>query len=178
MLPYFLPEITPLVLEPRVWRFGGLREDDVPGNVRAVAEAQALAMYVHSGWTGYRPKTILVTAGGSENRGLLTAISQVFGAEVRSFEVKESAALGAAIRAAHSFLNSRGRSVTWSDLFESLVKPNTKELIRPSAEAVNIYQAPKGLLSVYRACERFALGGGENPHEEIQAFRNTFQPFL
>ena len=156
MLPYFFPEITPLVLEPGIRRFGGLTAEDVQGNVRAVAEAQAMAMYLHSGWIGSRPKCVLVTAGGSENRGLLTVISQVFGAEVRSFEVKESAALGAAIRAAHGVLNARRRSVRWSDLFESLVKPNTKEVIRPPAEAVKIYQAPNGLLSLYQACERFA----------------------
>lgn len=174
LLPYFLPEITPLVLEPGVRLFGGLREDDLQGNVRAVAEAQALAMYLHSGWTGPRPKRILVTAGGSENRGLLTVISQVFGAEVHSFEVKESAALGAAIRAAHSFLGGQGRSTRWSDLFESLVRPNTKEIIRPSAAEVDIYQSPRGLLGVYRACERFALAGGENPQEQIRAFKAAF----
>ncbi|MCU0595340.1 MAG: FGGY family carbohydrate kinase [Desulfobacterota bacterium] len=80
MLPYFLPEITPLVLKPGVRRFGGLTAEDVRGNVRAVAEAQAMAMYLHSGWIGSRPKRILVTAGGSENRGLLTVLSHVFGA--------------------------------------------------------------------------------------------------
>jgi sugar (pentulose or hexulose) kinase len=157
MLPYFLPEITPLVLEPGIRRFGGLTAEDVQGNVRAVAEAQAMAMHLHAGWTGPRPKCILVTAGGSENRGLLTVISQVFGAEVRSFEVKESAALGAAIRAAHAFLNTKRRSVGWSDLFESVVRSDAKELIRPSAEAVEIYQGPEGLLSLYKACERSAL---------------------
>jgi xylulokinase len=156
MLPYFFPEITPLVVEPGVRRFGGLTAEDVRGNVRAVAEAQAMAMYLHSGWTGSRPKGVLVTAGGSENRGLLTVLSQVFGAEVRSFEVKESAALGAAIRAAHGVLNARRRPVRWSDLFESVVKPNTKEVIRPPAEAVKSYQAPHGLLSLYQSCERFA----------------------
>jgi xylulokinase len=157
MLPYFLPEITPLVMDPGIRRFGGLTAEDVQGNVRAVAEAQAMAMHLHAGWTGPRPKCILVTAGGSENRGLLTVISQVFGAEVRSFEVKESAALGAAIRAAHAFLNTKRRSVGWSDLFESVVRSDAKELIRPSAEAVEIYQGPEGLLSLYKACERSAL---------------------
>ena len=156
MLPYFFPEITPLVLKPGIRRFGGLTAEDVPGNVRAVAEAQAMAMYLHSGWIGSRPKCVLVTAGGSENRGLLTVLSQVFGAEVRSFEVKESAALGAALRAAHGVLNARRRSVRWSDLFASLVKPITQEVIRPPAEAVKIYQAPDGLLSLYQACEESA----------------------
>jgi xylulokinase len=157
MLPYFLPEITPLVLEPGIRRFGGLQAEDVQGNVRAVAEAQVMAMYLHSGWIGPRPKCILVTAGASENRGLLTVISQVFGAEVRSFEVKESAALGAAIRAAHGFLNARNGPVEWSDLFESVARPSVKEVIRPPAEAVGIYQSPNGLLSLYEACEKSTL---------------------
>jgi xylulokinase len=157
MLPYFLPEITPLVLQPGIRRFGGLEADDVRGSVRAVAEAQAMAMYLHSGWIGPRPKCILVTAGGSENLGLLTVISQVFGAEVRSFEVKESAALGAAIRAAHAFLHARNAPVAWSDLFKSVARPNVKEILRPPAEAVEIYQGPKGLLSLYKACEESTL---------------------
>jgi xylulokinase len=157
MLPYFLPEITPLVLEPGIRRFGSLTEEDVQGNVRAVAEAQAMSIYLHSGWTGPRPKCILVTAGGSENLGMLTVISQVFGAEVRSFEVKESAALGAAVRAAHGFLHTPGRSVGWSDIFDSVVKPDAKEVIRPNPEAVRVYQAPNGLLSLYKTCERSAL---------------------
>ena len=156
MLPYFQSEVTPLIMEPGIRRFGGLTAEDVRGNVRAIAEAQAMAMVLHSGWTGPRPKTILVTAGGSENRGLLTVIAQVFGVEVRSFEVKESAALGAAIRAAHGFLNARGKSIQWSDLFEPLVRPATKEIIRPSSETAEIYHAPDGLLSLYQACESSA----------------------
>jgi len=157
MLPYFLPEITRLVLKPGVRRFGGLTAEDIPGNVRAVAEAQAMAMVLHSGWIGPRPKRILVTAGGSGNRGLLSVLSQVLGAGVCSFEVKESAALGAAIRAAHAFLRSPGKPVKWSDLFESVVRPNAKELVRPSADAVQIYQGPNGLLTRSEACEQSVL---------------------
>jgi xylulokinase len=176
MLPYVLPEITPLVLEPGIRRFGGLTADDVRGNVRAVAEAQAMAMYLHSHWTGPRPKGILVTAGGSENRGLLTVISQVFGVEVSSLEVRESAALGAAIRAAHGFHSARGRRPAgWRDLFESLVKAKRREVIQPPADAVRIYQAPKGLLNLYRACEDFALKGGEHPQGKIRAFKARLQ---
>jgi len=162
MLPYFLPEITPLALEPGIRRFGGLKAEDARGNVRAVAEAQAMAMVLHSGWTGPRPQSILVTAGGSENRGLLTVISQVFGAEVRSFEVKESAALGAAIRAAHVFLNDQGSSIEWQELYKTLVRPNTRAIIRPSPEAVEVYHRQNGLLSHYQACEQFALAGAQN----------------
>lgn len=173
MLPYFLPEITPRVLEPGVRRFGGLAADNTAGNVRAVAEAQAMSMYRHSGWVGSRPTSIIVTAGGSENRGLLGVISEVFGAEVRTLEVKESAALGAAIRAAHAWLTRRGQPVSWHELCRTVVKAGTAQVIRPSADASRIYRGPNGLLSVYAACERFALGQGPNPEEHLKAFRET-----
>jgi xylulokinase len=174
MLPYVLPEVTPLVLEPGLRRFGGLPADEVQGNVRALAEAQAMAMLLHSAWTGPRPKSVLVTAGGSENRGLLTVISQVFGAEVRSFEAKESAALGAAIRAAHAWLNRDAPIIGWRELWKAAGVAASSQVIRPSPEACRVYQAPGGLLDVYAACERFALGKGPDPDARIRAFRETF----
>jgi xylulokinase len=174
MLPYFLPEITPLVLESKVHRLGGLSEEDKVSNVRAIAEAQIMAMYLHSGWIGCRPKSILVTAGGSENRGLLRVISQVFGAEVRSYEVKESAALGAAIRAAYCCLKEKNTPVEWKDLTDPFIKDSTAEVIHPSAEDAEIYQGENGLLSIYEACEKFALDKGQNPQEKIEKFKTKF----
>ena len=171
MLPYFMPEITPRVLEPGVRCFGGLAADDAAGNVRAVAEAQAMSMFLHSGWVGSRPTSIIVTAGGSENRGLLGVISEVFGAEVRTFEVKESAALGAAIRAAHAWLNQRDQPASWQELCSTVAPAGTARVIRPSADASRIYQGPNGLLSVYAACERSVLGQGHGPEDRLKAFR-------
>ena len=49
MLPWFAPEITPMVPEPGAVRYGGLDPADPVGNVRAVAEAQIMSMYLHSG---------------------------------------------------------------------------------------------------------------------------------
>lgn len=174
MLPYFLPEMTPRVLQPKVWRFGGLEAEDARANIRAVAEAQAMAMFLHSGWTGPRPQTILVTAGGSENQGLLNVISQVFGATVKTLEIKESAALGAAIRAAHAWLNRHGPAIKWRELWETMAGAEVARSVRPSGEAMRIYQAPHGLLEVYAACERFALGTGPDPQPAIRAFRAAF----
>lgn len=174
MLPYFLPEITPLMLAPEVSRFGGLAKEDAQANVRAVAEAQVMAMYLHSDWTGHQPKSILVTAGGSENRGLLKVISHVFGAEVRSFEVKESAALGAAIRAVYCCLNNEGAKIGWNELIETFVKGHVAHVVYPSPNDVKIYHDKHGLLSVYEACEKFALGIGENPHKKIEVFKKQF----
>ena len=174
MLPYFLPEITPRVLNPEVRRFGGLEENDTLSNVRAVAEAQIMAMNLHSGWTGRRPRCIFVTAGGAQNRGLLKVISQVFGAEVHAFEVKESAALGAAIRAAHCCLNAKGSIISWKELTTIYANKKAAQVIRPSKADVEIYHHQNGLLSVYDACEKFFLRQGENPKAKIEAFRQQF----
>jgi xylulokinase len=174
MLPYFRPEITPLVLEPEVLRFGGLSEDDAKANVRAVAEAQVMAMYRHSGWTGQRPKSIVVTAGGSENRGLLKVISRVFDTEVCSFEIKESAALGAAIRAAYCCLNNTGPKTSWNELIAPYLTQTAEDVITPSPAEVEIYHHKNGLLRVYEACENFARGTGEPPQAEIEAFKQQF----
>ena len=175
MLPYLLPEITPKVLEPGIKRFGGLKPNDAGAEVRAIAEAQAMAMYLHSEWTGHRPDTILVTAGGSDNKGLLKVISQVFGAEVRSFEVKESAALGAAVRVVRCCLKDQGKPIDWQGLVEPYIQYSKSEVFKPSKEEVAVFSDNNGLLNVYRACEAYALGKGENPQDKIDAFKQKLR---
>ncbi len=173
ILPYFFPEITPLVLEPEIHRFGGFCEEDKETNVRAIAEAQIMSMYLHSKWMGQRPQTILVTAGGSENRGLLKIISDVFNAEVQSFEVRDSAALGAAIRAAHCHLNNQEISKRWKELIDPFIQNKVADIVQPDKDAVEIYHGTNGLLNLYAVCEKYALGSGENPEERIAQFRKT-----
>jgi xylulokinase len=174
MLPYFMPEITPLVLKPQVYRFGGLEEDDAIGNVRAVSEGQIMAMEHHSRVFGKKPDTILVTAGASENLGLLQTIADVFEAEAQSFEVKDSAALGAAIRAAKCCLQKRGNSPSWRTLTELFTTQRHSLVARPREEAVRVYRAEGGLLDLYAACEGFGIGKGRNPEKEIARFREIF----
>lgn len=174
LLPYFLPEITPLILDAGVRRYGGLAADDAAGNVRAVVEAQAMALYLHSGWVGKRPERIIATAGGSQNRGLLQVTAEVFGAEVQTLEVRESAALGAALRAAHAWLDEHGRAIGWGELFQAVARPEAGRVIRPKPGTSTPYHAPQGLLSLYAACERHASRSGPAPEEAIRAFRATF----
>ena len=177
MLPYFLPEITPLVLAPAVRRFGGLKKDDVQGNVRAVAEGQIMSMFLHSKGFGGKPDAILVTAGGSENRGLLHVIADIFGAEVRSFEVKDSAALGAAVRAARAYIGARGDRRTWGDLAEMFIRTKRAKPVFPRKEAAGIYHGDNGLLSVYEACEKYFLGQAADPKDKITRFRKANRSF-
>jgi len=175
MLPYIMPEITPLVLKPHVFRFGGLEESDVTANVRAVSEGQIMAMAHHSRVFGKKPDTILVTAGASENLGLLQTIADVFDVEAQSFEVKDSAALGAAIRAARWCLNKRGNSRSWRALTELFTTQRQSLVARPRKDAVRVYRAEGGLLDVYAACEGFGLGIGRKPDKEIARFKEFFR---
>lgn len=100
-LPWFEAEITPPVLTP------GLRAnfdfDAAPPavRIRAVIEAQMLSMRVHSRWIGDF-ETIRVTGGASRSTGILQTLANVFQARVETIAVQDSAALGAAMIAAHA----------------------------------------------------------------------------
>ena len=106
--------------------------------------------------------------------GVTPAYRQVFGAEVRALEVKESAALGAAVRAAHALLNRDKHAMGWQALWGTMVGAASAQVIYPSAEATRVYQSSGGLLDVYAACERFAIGRGPDPDAHIHAFRGAF----
>ena len=101
MLPWFEPEIVPRVPTPRVHRLGGLRDEpeQAARNCRAVVEGQFLSMRLNSEWMGTRPRRLVATGGGSQNRELLQIAADVLGCRVESLEVSDGAALGAALRA-------------------------------------------------------------------------------
>ena len=105
LLPYFVPEITPRVLKAGPRWFGS--DDFVAGKdgaaaARAVVEAQAISMRLHSDWIGEKMHTILVTGGASRNRGLLRVLADVFQATIMPLSVSNSSALGGALRAAQA----------------------------------------------------------------------------
>ena len=99
-LPWFEPEITPLVAQP------GLRANfDFDGaspevRIRAIVEAQAMSLRKHSLWMG-EFATMRVTGGASQSQGILQTLADVFNATVEIISTADSAALGAALIAAH-----------------------------------------------------------------------------
>jgi hypothetical protein len=70
-------------------------------------ETHMLSMALHSRWMAPRVDTIHTTGGAAINRDILQVMADVFGADVYQLRVGHSAALGAALRAAHA----RPRSV-------------------------------------------------------------------
>lgn len=154
MLPWFDPEITPRVLKPGIHRIG-LNVADAAANVRAVCEAQMLSMRLHSQWMGNRPSRIMATGGASRDTDLLQIMANVMGCPVWRIETTASAALGAALRAAHSGMPGAERP-KWSDVVRGFAEPVAGSEVKPQAEAVAVYDA---MLPNYAAAEKSALGG-------------------
>jgi xylulokinase len=69
---------------------------------RAAVEGQALSLRLHSRWVGTPTTQLLLTGGASENPAVAKIFADVFGAPVYRLAVSDSAALGAALRAAEA----------------------------------------------------------------------------
>ena len=149
MLPWFEPEITPALARGAAQRFG-LGASAAP-HVRAIVEAQTLALARHSEWMGVVPRVIHATGGGAANREILQVIADVFDAEVFRFESTDSAALGAALRARQA-----DTGVTWDEVVDGFVSPLTTSRVVPVPAHVAIYQRFR---PIYAAREQEALAG-------------------
>ena len=73
---------------------------------------------------------------------------------VLRIEVSKSAALGAALQAAHGYLTHTGKNPKWDKLTAGFTKPVPGSEIRPDKKAVKIYDK---LLEKYAACESDAM---------------------
>lgn len=154
MLPWFDPEIVPRVSTPGVHR-KNLDPADAAGNCRAVVEAQMLSMRLHSQWMQVRPRSIYATGGGSVNNAILQIMADVMNCSVMRIEVSKSAALGAALRAAHAWLQHTGVPKTWTGIVEPFTKPLGGSQIRPDKSAAQVYDA---LIPAYLSFERQSIG--------------------
>ncbi len=158
MLPWFEPEITPSVLKPGVRRFN-LDPSDARANVRAVIEAQMMAMAIHSGWMGSRVQRIRATGGASANREILQVMADVFDAEVVASTSRgaavNTACLGAALRAFHAERLAEGHEIAWEEVVAGFTESATEVRVSPIPQHVAVYREMK---EQYAAREREALG--------------------
>lgn len=102
LLPYFVPESTPLVLEPGAEYGFDWTSAPAEERVRALLESQILSMRLHSAWQNEAFRRIRVTGGASKSAALRRIIADVFQSEVETIAVSNSAGLGAALRAANA----------------------------------------------------------------------------
>ena len=138
MFPWFEPEITPDVRTPGVRRVD-LDAGDATRNVRAVVEAQMMALANHSRWMGVDIDVIHATGGAAVNTDILQVMADVFDAEVRRFEVSNSACLGAALRAYHADATADGRELPWEEVVGGIAEPVPGSAIVPRRANVEIY---------------------------------------
>jgi len=149
MLPWFEAEIVPRVKKPGIRRFD-LDEKNAAANCRAIFEAQALSMRLHSQWMAVTPEQIFATGGAANDRALLQVIADVMNCPVLRIEVSKSAALGAALQAAHGFLTHTGKNPKWDKLVAGFTKPVPGSEVKPDKKVAKIYDA---LVDKYAACE-------------------------
>jgi xylulokinase len=159
MLPWFEPEITPAVPIAGAHRYG-LNNVGPEREVRALVDAQMITMALHSHWMGVDVGTIHATGGAAANRSILQTMADVFGATVYQLEVGNSAALGAALRAAHGDLAASGSPDDWEDVVHGFAEPLATTSLTPDTRRQGFYRE---LMRVYAACEAHALGRGPDP---------------
>jgi xylulokinase len=99
-----------------------------------------LAMFNHSRWMGADAGVIHATGGAAVNREILQVMADVFDAEVRRFQVSNSACLGAALRALHADAAAAGRPMDWPDVVRGLAEPVPASSVAPVAEHVRLYR--------------------------------------
>ena len=155
LLPWFEAEIVPRMNRPGLHRFD-LEPEDAAGNCRAIFEAQMLSMRLHSEWMGVAPNCVYATGGASNNPDLLQVMANVLNCRVRRIEINKSAALGAALLAAHGWLVAAGKNPPWPSLTRGFTDPVAGSEIRPDKAAVRVYDQ---LLKKFALCERAALEG-------------------
>ncbi|HEY4952691.1 MAG TPA: FGGY-family carbohydrate kinase [Verrucomicrobiae bacterium] len=153
ILPWFEPEIVPRVNRPGVRSFD-LDVKNVAANCRAIFESQMLSMRLHSQWMKVRPDCIYATGGASNDRPLLQIMADVMNCPVERIEISKSAALGAALIAAHGWLVATGEKPDWERVVSGFTEPVPDSEIRPNPKATKIYNQ---LVNKYAACERAAL---------------------
>jgi len=144
LLPYFVPEITPRLSAPAERWFGTpefVAGKDAAAAARAVVEAQALSMRIHSAFIGQPPSRILVTGGASKNPGILRVLADVFQAEIVPLRVSNSSALGGALRAAQAV-----EGQAWRDLYARFAAPDIDRRVTPDQGSKVTYEGLKAQL--------------------------------
>jgi len=123
--------------------------------VRAVIEAQMMAMANHTRWMTADTSSVVATGGAAANREILQVMADVFGAEVIRSKAGNSAALGAALRAFHADRLASGRAIAWEDAVAGFTEPGPSARVTPRTDAAVTYA---NLRQRYAEAEAAALG--------------------
>lgn len=154
MLPWFRPEIVPRVAVPGVVR-ANLSPGDADADCRAVVEAQFISMRLRAEAAGLAPALLHATGGAAQNPAILQVAADIFQCPVRRSRVTNTAALGAAIRAAHALRPEEG----WDGLAARVVEPLLEPPIPPRRDTADIYRRLARQYAELEASELARRGG-------------------
>ena len=111
MLPFLFPESTPAVSKPGIIRNFAPAEVSAGETIRALLESQMLTMFYHAELKRH-PERIRLTGGASASPLLRQLAADIFQAPVLIGGSAETAALGAAMRAANSVAGTDFETLT------------------------------------------------------------------
>ena len=151
LLPWFEAEITPR--RPAGVRSSGLAAADGADHVRAVVEAQAIAMASHSQALTGQCRRIIATGGASESRDILQVIADVFAVDVYQDAGGNAACLGAALRAWHAHDSAAGQPRPWDEIVSGVTDPPPASRIAPIAPHVAIYREMRQRYAEFEGAE-------------------------
>ena len=120
--------------------------------VRAMVEAQAMTMRLHTTWFGNRIKSIRITGSMSDSLGVCQVLSDVFNTTVERLGHHNAAAQGAAMRAAQATLPD---TLSWQAITKLFATPVSSKTITPNKQNVEIY---KELIQNYAQLEKNITG--------------------
>ncbi len=103
---------------------------------------------------GVAPSAIYATGGASVDLEILQIMAHVHQCPVYQFEVTNSAALGAALRAAHAVLNDGEDAVSWEACVGGFAHPVAGSEALPDIYTAPVYDA---LIQQYRDFEQETL---------------------
>ena len=88
------------------------------------------------------------------NRPILQILADVMNCPVARIEINKSAALGAALRAAHGYLKQTGKPSKWRAIVAGFTDPVTGSEVKPNPKAVAVYNK---LIKQYAKAEAAAV---------------------
>lgn len=155
IIPWSVPEITPIVLKPGLRHYGP-RTESIPVFLKRLAEGQALAVKTHSAWMG-SPTQLRATGGASVDESILQIYADIFGVPIVRSDSSNGAVIGSALRAALGSLGVAPDDANWVSLVENVTAP-VGDAITPQPGHVQAYARQ---VEHYLEAEKAALAAAQ-----------------
>jgi len=143
-LPYLQGERTPN-LPKASGVFHGLTTENMTRDFMARAVLEGVVLGLAYGLRRFKevgivPTELRLTGGGSKSRVWRQMVADVLGFPAVALRVTEGAALGAAIHAAWTYCQVKGKPVSLEDLIDDVVVLDKKTRVEPRKENVTFYR--------------------------------------